>query len=280
METRATEFAKAQYGLTPKDGPDDDQPDAPPSAQALPSDIFIDYAASKGESCRVVTMRKIWRTDGVLYVQGICHLRNKLRVFRADRIESLTCLATGEVPDDPEAWLADHALMQGDVEAGHTTGAIRACRFELLILAWLARSDRHFDPDELEVAIDFVMMATPHEIDRIQVAKYVGRISTSAVDIEACVAHVARNEAKWNTLKRAMRRLIDADGKVTVDEQIAVQRILDAYEVAALREPVADEDFADQDIPDVSVYVQVKISPDAKQPGGWRAIFGWGRSKA
>ncbi len=281
METRATEYAKERYGLTPRDGPDDDQPDAPSSGQALPADIFIEYEASEGESARVVTMRKIWRSNHILYVQGICHLRSKLRTFRADRILSLTCLATGEVPDDPEAWLADHALMVGELSPSHTAAAIRKCRDELLILAYVARSDMRMDEDEIAVAVDFVMMATEHEIDRIQVFKYVARLSTTGINIETCMDRVARRSGRWAPLMRAMRRLIDADGEVTLEEQLAVQEIFAAYELAVTRMWARDDAPYDEDeAMDIAPVMASGPESASREKRGWRAIFSWGRSKA
>ena len=273
MKTRATQFATDSYGLDVLDGPDDEFEIVTASAPALPADVHIVYRSEQGASARVVTIRKIWRAEGVLFLQGICHLRNTVRTFRGDRIEALVCLATGEAPDNPAAWLEDHALMRGEIGPDHTAAALKAARYELLILAFLARSDFKFDPDELEVAIDYVMMSTLSPIDREVAGRYISRLSTTAVDIEACVHRVTRRDGQWQTLQRAMRRLVDADGEVTAEEQIAVERIMAARQAAEDAQAVAMEgEVTPEELELILRDIDMATAPKA---GGWSAIAQW-----
>lgn len=226
----------ADHGRGHLDGPDDAQ--APDSAgmehgPALPSLVWIRYVNDQGEeSERTVTLRGIWRRDGVVYAVGWCHLRKMVRTFRADGIEDLVCLATGECPDDPAAWLEHHGLFEGDKALDYTPHALRACRDELAVLAYLGRADGRFDPDEIEVAVDYVMMSTEREIDRDRCAKYLKKLSPDPADLPEVLHRVARHPERWARVKRAARRLVDADGEATAEEQIAWSEIEAGYATA------------------------------------------------
>jgi hypothetical protein len=163
--------------------------------------------------------------------------------------------------------------MRGEIWPDHTAAALKAARYELLILAFLARSDFKFDPDELEVAIDYVMMSTLSPIDREVAGRYISRLSTTAVDIEACVHRVTRRDGQWQTLQRAMRRLVDADGEVTAEEQIAVERIMAARQAAEDAQAVAMEgEVTPEELELILRDIDMATAPKA---GGWSAIAQW-----
>lgn len=58
-----------------------------------------------------INIRRI-HGEGVkrLYLQGFCNLKQGMRTFRVDRIKQLVDAETGEVADDPAAWLRARAL--------------------------------------------------------------------------------------------------------------------------------------------------------------------------
>ena len=225
----AAEFAHRQaahYGKSIRDGVDDEHPDAPGSAAPmLPTAVHLVYRGSSGESTeRVVTLLKAWRHDAVIYFSGRCHLRKAVRTFRADHVVELVCLATGEVPDDPAEWIVEHSMFEGDQD-DYTPHALRLCRDELALLAYVGKADGFFDPDEVEVAVDYVMMSTDREIDRDKAARYIRRLHPSLADLRDHVHALARRPERWPTLSRAMRRLIDADQVVSIEEQTAWSEI-------------------------------------------------------
>jgi hypothetical protein len=216
----------------------------------MPTVIHILYETAAGDdSERAVTLQSVWREGGKVYFRGFCHLRGELRSFRADRVIELTCLATGEVPDEPLAWLQAHALFDPARQGDPTAAAIRKCRDELSVLAYLAHADGALDPDEVEVAIDLVMMATEAEIDRDRVAAHVRRLTpaASATDIEAAVTRIAGRPERLAAFRRAKRRLVDADGLLHVSEQLA------AAEIAAFIEARLDRE-TDREIREFAVY--------------------------
>ncbi len=205
---------------------DDEHVEGPADSRTLPALVQITYRSAAGDaSCRVVAVQRIWRDHGALYVQGVCQLRHAVRTFRMDRISELICLATGEVSGDPKGWLLEHAVLNAVPDGDYTPHARRRRRDELAILAYLARADGSLDPDEVEVAIDLVMMSTEKEIDRRRAGVYIRRITPTAIDLEETVARVAKDAGRWILLQRAMRRLVDADREWPIEEQIAADQV-------------------------------------------------------
>lgn len=226
----------AAHGREGLDGLDDEDLPIPTGDPALPAVIMIRYHSSHGEvSERAVAIHHVWRDAGELYLQGVCQLRHALRTFRVDRIEELTCLATGEVSDRPADWLAHHAFLQIADAADYTPHALRGCRDQLAVLAFVARADGCLDPDEVEVCCDLVMLSTEKQIDRAHVGRYLKRLTPTAVDLEGAVDRLSRHAEKWDALRRAMRRLVDADRVWPIEEQLSVQEIEDLHAAAVLR---------------------------------------------
>ena len=190
--------------------------------EVLPATVFIRYDTAGQISERAVSLSRIWSDGSATYFRGVCHLRNAVRSFRTDRVSELICLATGEVAEDPRAWLLAHALFE---RTDPTAEALRATRDELTILAYMANADGHLDPDEVEVIIDLVMMATEDEIDRDHVAAHVRRLTPSASEIEGALNSIVADPKRLGALRRAKRRLVDADGKLQVAEQLAAVEI-------------------------------------------------------
>jgi hypothetical protein len=231
----AAEFAKRRAAIFGKgflDGEDDDHPpELDGASPALPTTIHLVYERSSGERTeRVVTLLSAWRTDEVVYFKARCHLRRALRTFRADYVVELVCLATGEVPDDPQSWIVDHALYEGEHELDYTPHALRVCRDELAILAYVGGADGTFHENEIDVAVDHVMMSTDREIDRDLAARYISRLSPSAADLHDHIRAMARHPERWPRLTRSMRRLVDGDRVVAVEEQVAWSEISAEFE--------------------------------------------------
>jgi hypothetical protein len=207
---------------------DDDHVEAPEDSRTLPALIQITYCSGAGHaSCRVVAVQRVWRAGRVIYMQGVCQLRHAVRTFRVDRISELICLATGEVSADARGWLLEHAVLNAVPESDYTPHAVRRRRDELAVLAFVGRSDGALDPDEVEVAIDLVMMSTEKQIDRRRAALYIRRLTPTAIDLEEAVGRVALDGLRWLALQRALRRLVDADRVWPVEEQLAASQIED-----------------------------------------------------
>jgi hypothetical protein len=241
LSDAAADFARRHagvYGKGFRDGDDDAYPHEPAhSTPALPAAVHLVYEGDSGEVTeRVVTLLTAWRTDEIVYFKARCHLRRALRTFRADHVVELVCLATGEAPDDPAAWIVDHALYEGEHEPDYTPHALRVCRDELALLAYVGGADGNFDEHEVDVAVDYVMMSTEREIDRDRAARYIRRLTPSIADLHDHVHALALHPDRWPRLTRSMRRLVDCDEDVCVEEQIAWSEISDEFstELASL----------------------------------------------
>lgn len=182
-----------------------------------PTAVFLGYCGSS----RAVTMRSVWADPNCgARVVGHCHLRADIREFRGDRIDSIICLNTGEHPDDPIAWLLGHALR------GSAASALAALRPELTVLSFIAQSDGVLDPDEVEVITDFVMMNSQISIDDLGVVRErIARLTPSEGQLPIMAGQIAKSPERLENLKRAMRRLVDADREYPATEQIAVAEI-------------------------------------------------------
>lgn len=244
LDAVAADLAQRQatnLGRPIRDGRDDDlQPPPSGTSPALPTALHIAYRSSSGDiSHRVITLLCAWRADDLTYFQGRCHLRRAIRTFRADRVVELVCLASGEAPDSAENWVRQHALYEGERVEDYTPHALRGCRDELALLAYVGQADGVFDADEVEIAIDYVMMSTDEDIDRDRAEHYIRRLTPSIADISEHLQGLAAHPERWARLARAMRRLVDADRVVTADEQIAWTEIRHRQETETIIEAQA-----------------------------------------
>jgi len=92
-------------------------PVAPPAAEPnralspvlleLGMTVIMKYENSKGEvSEREVLVRKVASKNGVVYLGGVCLMRNAYRTFRVDRIVIMIVKNTGELVENVEAAMA------------------------------------------------------------------------------------------------------------------------------------------------------------------------------
>jgi hypothetical protein len=71
------------------------------------TELLINYVDSKGiESERTIAVRNVTRKNGQLYLNAICLEKHKYRSFRADRVQDMTILDTGEFVPNPLEYLA------------------------------------------------------------------------------------------------------------------------------------------------------------------------------
>lgn len=197
---------------------------------------LIEYEAANGErSRRRVSMRSLKRGAGVIYLNAFCMERRAMRQFRLDRITGMIT-EDGEVID-PAAYFALQGVAlraQTDAEALAARCAARALaemRPGLVMLAAVARADGKVDLRELdavEVYAERELLALEREgiLDfpaSLEVATAMtGDIALMRPMVPTLRAQALRicgwSDVRFARLRRAMREVIVADGRVLPSE--------------------------------------------------------------
>ncbi len=89
--------------------------------------------------------------------------------------------------------------------------------------------------------VDYVMMSTTAELDRDACSKVVARLSPDDAELVEHFGYFLRQPERWERLSRAARRLVDADGEISADEQIAWRKVSDSYALALEAFEVAEQ---------------------------------------
>ena len=158
---------------------------------------------------------------------GFCHTKGAVRTFYADRMSELVDLETGEVATDCDRYIRDNALLWSerlDVE-DPSRRALRDCRDDLAILVYVAFADGEFHPDEMDCAVLHVMESCDCQLDENHVRNAVASLHPTEETFTLALARVRKRERSTRPLLRSLRRIVDADGEVTVAETEAVERI-------------------------------------------------------
>lgn len=105
--------------------------------------------AKNNQTRRRVTVREIiLSANEEILIRAYCHERRAGRTFRADRIQEVVDLETGEVIDEPLAFFSAIAIPGFAPSNDETTLALSRCRPGIQILVFLARCDGNYHPAE------------------------------------------------------------------------------------------------------------------------------------
>lgn len=177
---------------------------------------YID--AGGDESVRIVTLRRIDPDRNGLKLLCWCHAAGALRHFRVDRIRQVFCIVTGEVFDEAESYFLDHPMLTapGDPEAY----ALSVCRHEVSVLTILAAADGRFDPGEQERILVHVYDRCAHlDLDEGLLRRRLAKLAPDVAAFEAAMIRMGRfGSGDPIALRRSMRKLVDADGRIAPEE--------------------------------------------------------------
>lgn len=172
--------------------------------------LGIVYVGSSGEETRRrITVRSLVSRGNVLLLNAFCHEREAVRQFRADRIEELVVLSTGEVIEDVTAFF--DSLSGRDP----TAEALSGCRHALQVLTFLARCDGHLHPDEQEEIVDYVLSSAPDptQVDEGRVRRHVAALYPDPLTYSRALRAIRfGGGGEIRRLSRYIRRVLDADG--------------------------------------------------------------------
>lgn len=132
-------------------GAEPDLPVAMSPDESAAASIYIEYKDSKGEaSCRTITFRAIEGHYGQPEsIAAYCHVRERMRRFRIDRITEMVVEDTGELIDPIEHCIALHRNGALKIEDKALTRVMR-------IVTFMARCDGEFHSLE-QNAIDDIL---------------------------------------------------------------------------------------------------------------------------
>lgn len=196
------------------------------AVELVPSVFHLTYEDRHGYiSERVVTVRRVERRSAGFFVHGLCHLRNEPRCFAVERVQEGFDVTTGEVFDDPQQFFSTHPIFI-DPRDPETT-ALKNCRHEINLLTVVGASDGLFDPDEQDALLVHVFDRNDHlalSEDRLR-----GILALVAPDhraFESSLFQMSQFRAgDAQMLRRSLRRLVDADGVLSKEEQAFVSEI-------------------------------------------------------
>ena len=116
--------------------------------------------ADGARSRRVVQVKSIQVSGEIRYLCGHCELRQCLRTFRIDRIVEIVDMRTGEIADDPLAYLAPLMRLARPVKPPRrraaTDGVLAESIHGLIVLVYFANSDGEMHPAERDILWDYL----------------------------------------------------------------------------------------------------------------------------
>lgn len=185
--------------------------------------IGLRYVDANGAvSQRRITVHSVGRSGtGSLFINAWCHERRAARRFRADRVDSIIELATGEIIDHPDRVIERFATLCD--EAAPVDNAVdqvmRLARDGLNILVFLARCDGQFHSSESDVISHYLLdVAFDINFDGDAVMVTVGRMHPDPYCYRQSVARLGRGPGDLERVAKFAARLIDADGAISDEE--------------------------------------------------------------
>jgi tellurite resistance protein/NAD-dependent dihydropyrimidine dehydrogenase PreA subunit len=214
--------------------PDDDDIDVSPATvfDAGPLStvrLALHYEDSKGDrSHRVIQVKCVQVRGDTCYLCGFCELRNRYREFRLDRIVEIVDMRTGEVAEDPHAYLApllDLARPARARKVRHATDGLLAESVNgLVVLLYFANSDGELNPAERRILWEYL----DWQKERCSIK---GRVARPAVDAlmrtmfptgdqfaEALEEMVMAEHIHAERVLGLVPAIIDADGQLDEEE--------------------------------------------------------------
>lgn len=203
---------------------------------------IITYKDSGGDhSVRRITCRRLSRKETTVYLQAFCHEREAVRTFRLDRIEEVCSGETGEVFRPAGRFFEPyHATNDGGAAVGWGLSIQKAAdlRASLNVLAFLARADGHFCPNEVQVVAEFARVfahsVAGKPLDHEAVAAYAQKLAPDGETFFVALQRIGNDGAASHLGKMllgAAAKLVQADGELEDSETLlweTVEEYLDA----------------------------------------------------
>ena len=185
-------------------------------------DFLIRYVDAKDqESERVITVKGLGYYGAALSLDAFCHARGAARVFLAERIFDMESAATGEVIEDPHAWLTELSARNPTAET------LERAAPGLQILACLAWCDGRLADEEWEVMLRYVDgCALTLDLNWTVIETFVRCVRPSLDTFDRAVARLRfQGWADARRIAAAGRELVLADGVLDAEEVELMERL-------------------------------------------------------
>lgn len=201
-------------------------PDEPhPDGAAGPIAGLVCIIVYQGED-RLITCRSYKVNNQHAYVGAICHAARGFRLFRSDRIDAVYDAETGHSLGGADFFSQFHAEAMPAASRpswGLERGRARLLIQGLQILAFMARCDGVWRPIEDVAVIEFVdalwsLKKWPNDPPLTEILAYARRLSPVRDDFCSAIKTYGHSDGSTAAIKRAVCRLIEADGVVTQEE--------------------------------------------------------------
>ena len=197
------------------------------------------YRSANGEETqRRITVRALaFSLEGALIVKAFCWERGAPRTFRADRIQTLYRLSTGEIIPTPATFFAAYANEHRYASADSTDILLKETAPGIRALLFISRSDADESMDEREAIRWYVeQRANGRAFVWDRFSRFLDHQSPDTHLVARGLGQISKDRRHARCLLDAAARLIDADGEITAEETAAcveLQQILHQYGEAA-----------------------------------------------
>lgn len=218
---------------------DDVDMDVPIHGPSCPPMAFhMVYSNARHElTGRCITLQRAAEQAADVKLWAYCYLRRGMKNFLASRVVELTDLSTGEVHDDGLGFFRDHPLLRpltADTLASMSSEliALQDCRDEIIVLSFVGASDGEFDEAEQDEIVKHVMFRSDEPLKESAIRSRVRNWVPDERAFEAAMRRLCSGEGDAKALMRSMRRVIDADGEVDLEEAAFANYVASALAAA------------------------------------------------
>lgn len=204
--------------------------DAPPLTFHL---IYRD--ANGALTGRGFKLRKLFKQDQDYGVRGVCFLRHDIRMFKASRIVELTDLGTGEIFEDGLSYFKEHPLLTDVEHVWRVTPEERAFQYhldEVIVLSLLASSDGDMHEVEIDEIIKMICFDWDEPLNEDRLRKRIRSLAPDSVAFAHSLNRLKRQPDRHPALKRTLRNVMDADGRLHQHEIDFAQHVLEQLEIS------------------------------------------------
>ena len=197
---------------------------------APPLMFHLIYKDSKGDlTGRGFKLMRLGENNQTLTVGGICYLRHAYRSFVASNILELTDLSTGEVFEDGVTFFRSHPFLTRSYShaPSQEEQALKAMKDELTVLTFVSASDGDLHELEADEMVKFVCKNWDEPLREDIVSARVKSLVPDSMAFTRALHRIEADSAKVRPLLRALRAVVDADGKLDVSEQIFAGHVVE-----------------------------------------------------